>query len=595
MEIYDITKWRHRLVGIMNRTGAIVAPVGVLAALPVHLERGHYGMIAFGAGLWIYFLVSSLVKIKSHSIRASMLLGGIYIATIVFLYHLGPEHARPVWLFMCALGATFIFGLRAAFWAPLLSAYILFVVYLLRWNMSPQWAGEQIGDLTLWGMFIVNFLILTYIACLSVGYIILSLERALMKERLTKQRIIEEDQKLKEAVYALQNEIEERKKLEAQLEQSQKLEAIGRVTGSMAHDLNNILMPITAFADLAKYSLSTDQKEYEYMDHILNAARQARDLVGQVLNFSRQVTPADEVVSVSQIMEEVTQELQAGLSDRVKIIKEFMDESLLIFANKNAVHRVFMNIAKNAVDALNENDPTISFRTRVISSKELTDSYKVPLDSGSAEKFVEIEIADNGSGMDEKTAESIFEPFFTTKPYGKGTGLGLASAVRIVRAMSGHIRFKTELGKGTSFFITFPESSQVTEVVSQQLFKDGKSRRVFLVDDNEYSLLAIQQQLEQLGHQVRTATSSLEALEYIEQDPSACDCMITDWKMPKMNGVELVQEVRKKSPDLPVLIVTGHAEERILDDIDQLGKIRLLMKPFESDELEDAIYKVCEK
>jgi signal transduction histidine kinase len=450
----DRMPWRQRLVELLIAVGAIYAPIGLLAALPVHIYQASWATIAFGFGCWAFFLVLFFVRRGSYRLRAGLLLLVIYTAATVFLISLGPGYARPVWFTVCALIATLLFGMRAAVIAPLVSAAILLVVFLLSDPADPAWAGEHgVTAANTWTMFLANFVLLSYAGCLVVGAIIQTLERSLAEEQRVRRELAAEGQALQRAYDELQQQTAQRRWLESRLERAQRLEAIGSAAGTMAHDLNNMLMPIAAYSEMLKSRLADDPIGCEQLDKMLEAARRAEKLVGEVLAFGREIEPEQRPVPLAPLAEEVVGQLALEREPGLRAEVAAADRGVCALAEPTALHRALGNLARNGLAAMDTHG-LLRLEIELIEREALDQRWALQL--AGHQRYALIRVSDSGCGMDAETQQRAFEPFFTTKPGGAGTGLGLASVQRIVHAFGGLIEVDSTPGAGTTFTLVLP-------------------------------------------------------------------------------------------------------------------------------------------
>ncbi len=450
----DDLPWRQRLVELLIAVGAIYAPIGLLAALPVHIYQASWKTIAFGFGCWAFFLVLFFVRRGSYRLRAGLLLLVIYTAATVFLISLGPGYARPVWFTVCALIATLLFGMRAAVIAPLASAAILLLVFLLSDPADPAWAGEHgVTAANTWTMFLANFVLLSYAGCLVVGAIIQTLEQSLAEEQRVRRELAAEGRTLQRAYDDLQRQIAQRRWLESRLERAERLEAIGSAAGTMAHDLNNILMPISAYSEMLKARLADDPNGREQLDKVLEASRRAGELVAEVLAFGREIEPQQQPVPLAPLAEEVVGQLAIEQQPELRTEVAADDRSVCALGEPTALHRALGNLARNGVAAMDA-DGLLRLEIVLIERDALEERWALQLEAH--QRYALIRVSDTGCGMDSDTQQRAFEPFFTTKPAGAGTGLGLASVQRIVHAFGGLIEVESSPGAGTTFTLVLP-------------------------------------------------------------------------------------------------------------------------------------------
>lgn len=375
-----------------------------------------------------------------------------------------------------------------------------------------------------------------------------------------------------------------KEKLEEQLRQSMKMEAIGTLAGGIAHDFNNILTAIIGYADIGK--LHIERKCHEEacnvsidLDRLLEAAHRARDLVKQILTFSRQETPERHPVNLGEVINEALKLLRSSIPSSIEIRKQIAVSEELVLADSTKIHQVVMNLCTNGYHAMREGGGTLGIKlSEVIIDKDDPRVGNLHLSPG---PYFLLEVSDTGVGMPKSVQSRIFEPFYTTKKPHGGTGMGLAVVHGIVREHKGHITVYSEPGKGTTFRIYLPQivASAVKHVEQLQQQLPRGSEHILLVEDEDAVMELEQTMLENLGYQVSCCKSPIEAVKRVADDASRYDLVMTDMTMPKMNGAELAREVLREAPDMPVILCTGFSELINEEKAKILGIRRYVMKP----------------
>lgn len=384
-------------------------------------------------------------------------------------------------------------------------------------------------------------------------------------------------------------DITAQKKLEEQLRHSQKMEAMGTLAGGIAHDLNNILTPILGYSGLALTKLSAHDPLAADLQQVVKAAGRAKDLVQQILTFSRQAHQEKKSLQPHLVVTEALKLLRASLPSTLTIRQEIPSDCGAIMADPTQLHQIIMNLCTNAYHAMQETGGVLGVRLAKITIEQAS-SELAPGD------YVVIEVSDTGCGMDDKTLTHIFEPYFTTKAKGKGTGLGLSVVHGIVKSYQGHITVHSQPDKGTSFHVYLPritETPSSINAVCGETLATG-TERVLLVDDDEIISTMMQQILQSLGYQVSSYNNSLEALACIASDPMAFDLLITDMTMPNLTGYELAQKALAIRSNLPIILCTGFSELTSKEQAQALGIRAYLMKPVSLQELTRTVRKVLD-
>lgn len=372
-------------------------------------------------------------------------------------------------------------------------------------------------------------------------------------------------------------------KVEKHLQQSQRLEAIGTLAGGIAHDFNNILFPIIGLSEMMMEDFSPDSPEYENVKNIFKASMRGRDLVKEILSFSRASNQEMVPVSVQNILREALKLSRASIPASIEIKQDIQSDCGEIIAVPTQIHQITMNLITNAYHAIEPQKGIISV---VLEEMEFgpDDLIGSPLKPGF---YVKLSISDTGSGIDPSIMEKIYDPYFTTKAKDKGTGLGLAVVYGLVKDHQGDIKVYSELGKGTTVNVFFPivnRSSETALIKNDDDFKAG-TEKILVVDDEE-SIVAIEKQiLERRGYQVTTQTNSLKALEIFCANPNEFDLVVTDMTMPHLTGDQLARKLLSIKADLPIIICTGFSERLNADAAEQIGIKGFLMKPLTMREL----------
>ncbi len=374
------------------------------------------------------------------------------------------------------------------------------------------------------------------------------------------------------------HEENQRSKLETQLVQAQRLEAIGTLAGGIAHDFNNILAPIYGYAELAMFKLSTGGEIKNHLDEIFKAAHRAKELVQQILAFSRHEVQQQAPLDVHIVVKEALKLLRASIPATIEIHQNVDEHCGVVMANPTQIHQILMNLCTNAYHAMRENGGVlgVSLRSITIEAGNMVNAIDLP--SG---QYLRLEVSDTGYGMDEQTQARIFEPYFTTKTKDHGTGLGLSIAHGIVKSHGGRISVYSELGQGSTFHVYWP----VLETFTTKRISDSVAtlplgnERIILIDDEDATLKVEAVILKNLGYNVLSFANPSEALQCIKNNPAQFDLVITDMTMPRMTGVEVFQNIMTIRIDLPVILCSGFSEIINESKAREMGIKALVMKP----------------
>ncbi len=393
-----------------------------------------------------------------------------------------------------------------------------------------------------------------------------------------------------EQIVAFVLDITDRKSLEGQLRQAQKIEALGTLAGGIAHDFNNILGIIFGYAEMAMTGSSDSTSVTADIEQILRAAERAKELVKQILAFARPGSDENIPVKVSLIIKETMKMLRASLPTTIDI-RLNIDSQGIVMTAPTKIHQILMNLCTNAYHAMHEHGGTLTVSLDDVLLPTDADRLEKKLDS---RPYIKLSVADTGYGMDKTVMERIFDPYFTTKPIGEGTGLGLSVVHGIVKNLGGNIWVDSVKGMGSSFEVWLPmvqQSADVTTEYNKKPLPRG-NERVLLVDD-EISLLNVSKEiLKNLGYSITTETDSMAALELFKSDPYRFDLIITDQTMPNLTGFEMARQMLSVRAEMPIIICTGFSDLIDEDRAGLLGIRKLIMKPLDSNTLASAVRSV---
>ncbi|MFW6147243.1 MAG: PAS domain S-box protein [Thermodesulfobacteriota bacterium] len=384
---------------------------------------------------------------------------------------------------------------------------------------------------------------------------------------------------------------EEKRRLEAQLARAQRMEAVGTLAGGVAHDFNNILAAIVGYVELSMLHDIEDTVVKQNLKEVLMAGKRAKDLVNQILTFSRQSQNELKPVDITPIAKETLKLLRVSLPTSIEITQHLEADIGAIEANPTQIHQVLMNLCTNAAHALGEEGGSLE----VSITKVDIDAPPEPLDLDVGPgPYVKMSVRDTGHGMTSQVVEKIFDPYFSTKEKDKGSGLGLAVVHGIVKSHRGGIYVKSQPGMGTCFDVYFPRIEQKKELTNPetaQSFPAGHERVLF-VDDDQALVHIAAEMLSHLGYDVKTAMGSNEALEFFRANPKGFDLVITDMSMPNMMGDTLSKEIMRIRPDIPIILCTGFSERISEEKAKAIGIKDFLMKPLAMGDLARRIRSV---
>jgi PAS domain S-box-containing protein len=406
------------------------------------------------------------------------------------------------------------------------------------------------------------------------------------------ERVQQRTAELNDAYEELRVEVDKNKKTEEQLRQAHKLEAIGTLAGGIAHDFNNLLAAIMGFTEMVIEDLPEGGQEVKNLRHVLKSAHRGRDLVRQILAFSRKSDYVRGPMSLTPLITETIQLLRASIPSTIKIVFKTTAVLDTVLASPIEIQQMLMNLATNAALAMQDNGGTLEINLNDIDCQPDTSAFDLDIAPG---EYIQLAFKDSGSGMTPEVMKRIFEPFFTTREVGKGTGMGLAVVYGIVMDLHGTITVESEPGVGSHFRVLLPKiKSDVKSASMKPDDSPGGNEWILFLDDEELLVEWGQAVLTRLGYKVTSMTDSVEALKSFSADPSQFDLFITDQTMPGLTGIQLAREFLTLRRDIPIILFTGHSETVTPEEAQAAGIREFLMKPFGKQELAGAIRRVLD-
>ncbi|MGD9018163.1 MAG: PAS domain S-box protein [Desulfobacterales bacterium] len=385
----------------------------------------------------------------------------------------------------------------------------------------------------------------------------------------------------------------EKAKLRAQLRQAQKMEAIGTLAGGIAHDFNNILQAIIGYTEITMLQMAKGRDPKASLENILTASQRAKELINQILSFSRQSEQERKPIQINIIVKEVLKLIRASLPATIEIQGKNLNTQTVVEADPIQIHQVMMNLCSNAHHAMRQKGGVLEI---VMASVHIDEESAGKFTELSRGDYLKLTIRDTGMGIPPDHMERIFDPYFTSKEKGEGTGLGLAVVHGIVKSHQGAIQVESKVGEGTSFHLYFPaRDAPAIETQFEEDHHPHKGNERILFVDDEPTLAAIgQEMLETLGYKVETKTSSESALSLFRKSPDQFDLIITDLTMPSMPGDVMVQEMLKVRKNIPIILFTGYSDLLSQERFDELGIRDCLLKPLTRWDLATAVRKVLD-
>ncbi len=388
-------------------------------------------------------------------------------------------------------------------------------------------------------------------------------------------------------------DLTEKRELEAHLRQAQKLEAIGTMSGGIAHNFNNILSIILGNTELLMEDIPESTPARDNLEEIQTAAFRAREIVRQLLHFTHMTDPVREPVDIHDIVRETLVLLRSAIPSSIDMRHDIQEEPSYILADASQVKQMLINLCNNAAQAMpNGGLLEIAVKTEIPNAKVVH-----PNGNALSDRCIHLMVRDTGCGILPEHLERIFDPYYTTRGVGEGSGMGLAVVHGIVRKNGGTISVDSEVGKGTTFHVFFPvrSNNDPDPETPMEVPLQTEQERILLVDDEEAIVKITRQRLERLGYTVDSTTDAVEALERFRSDPDRFDLVITDLTMPRMTGEDLTQKILKIRRDIPVIVCTGFSDKIGTEKAKEIGATGYIQKPYDKRFLAQTVRKVLDK
>lgn len=389
------------------------------------------------------------------------------------------------------------------------------------------------------------------------------------------------------------NNAKQKEIMEAHFRQAQRMEALGTLAGGVAHDFNNILTAIIGYTDLTKLASQGNPHIQSYLGQLQSASLRAKNLVQQILSFSKQGNLEKRPVDISQVISEALGLIKGSIPSTIEMFQHINGDLGTVIANETQIHQVVMNLCTNACHAMEKAGGRleIDLVPVTITDKDITNYPDL-----TAGQYLKLVVIDTGHGIPADDIANIFEPYFTTKPMGEGTGLGLSTVHGIVKDHGGSIKVYSEVTAGTTFQIFLPlaESETIPSILSENTLRRG-SETILYVDDEKYLIDLGKELLEGLGYSVETRASSIDACEAFQVHPKKYDLIISDMTMPQLSGMDLAVRILEIRPDMPIILCTGFSTRLNTERLKDIGIKRVLMKPVTLMGLSGAVREVLDE
>ncbi len=568
----SIMRQREKILRYTLWATAVLASIAYVPSVAIAIQLQLWMLILVDTLAWIAVLILALWKTLPFKIKAVAFISNWTLFSFFLLWLVGPIGAGVAWLMVTPVMSALFFGYRGAVFSSIAMLLILVFYGILLQFHTPETSlfPFEPYDVLSWFGVSGSLLFLSMLSSLAIAQLLKGTEESLVDLEASRRQ--------------LAKALTEQKQLQEQLSHSQKLSALGTLSSGIAHDFNNLLSPILISSEEMRELLPTDSVEHKQIDTIIQSAERARNLVRRILSFSHNVSTDPYALEVAPVLREGVALLRSSTSANIEMSCQVLAEDACILADPDSLMQIVMNLGTNACSAMGAAGGILEFK----------------LYRSANEASIVLEVKDSGSGIPDSIRDQIFDPFFTTREPGKGTGLGLSIVHKLVTTFSGKISLVSEPGKGTCFTLEFPEVKKVKDHVpdvqlvadTQQQKKLPRSISILILDDEEMVRSTLRSVLVREGFNVTDTGNPSFALRQIKESPESADILITDFAMPGMTGLEVVEKLRESNPELPVLLVSGYLTIEQLDRVAALDIAGVLSKPFNRAAILERIYKL---
>jgi signal transduction histidine kinase/ActR/RegA family two-component response regulator len=548
---------------------------------------------------WFYSFYPGFLKNWQYLFAIDVVFAGILQVSIIWLGQSPDLH-----LYYVGIITILVFGyafIRLRFIFAVISCWLVMIMYILfAAFISPPSPNMLVfNSIVIFSISVIGMIICYMAEIDSRRNFFLSWLLEQEQEKVTnvnhmlEKRVTERtaelrlmNSELKREFKAHRKVIADKQLLEQQLRQAQKMEAIGTLAGGIAHDFNNILSAIIGFTELTLEDIPQDENLSDNLNEILIASGRAKDLINQILTFSRRSENELQPISLTLVAKEIVKLLRATLPTTIKIEQNFASDQL-IMADATQIHQLIMNLCTNANHAMQKDGGILSISVMEWDLDETDITNLTELRPG---RYLKLAVSDTGHGIPKNVLERIFDPFFTTKKNQEGTGLGLSVVHGIVKSQKGAIRVESHENIGTTFIIYFPivENSNF-QLEKSQTQSAGGSEHILMVDDEPAIIKAVSKMLTRLGYKVTSQTDSVKALEIFKKQPDQFDLVLTDLTMPQLTGEKMAAQIIELRPGIPIILCTGFSASTTKEELLTAGITTIVNKPIVKEKLAETI------
>lgn len=568
----DLPQHRARIVRLLLVGLALLGLVAYVPSVWAAVYADAWSIAILDTAVYLAILGVLAFGRNNYVLQAGVVVGVCFVLGIALSLMLGPTGGGPLWLLAAPIAAAILYDRRGALVA-LACVAAGAVLIPLAWRYWAVPSPSEAPTYLLWAVLSGNMLLLTGALTLAVTRLI----------------------------RGLQQEMAQRQRVESQLLQSEKLQAVGTLAAGIAHDFNNLLTPILSAAEMARQESAEGSNSRAALDSAIEAALTGRSLIARILAFSRPSGEGRSPIRAGEILNDAVRLLRASIPDSIAVNLEVEGDGLILIAPAE-VHQLVLNLGTNAWKAMPEGG-SLDFRLRALDSAEIEWHGR----SERPEAIIRLQVTDTGVGMAPEVASRVFDPFFTTNPE-RGSGIGLATVHGIVTSAGGQVRCESTPGAGTTFTLDLPvlrpdfRGSPAPHPIQAPTagavrgagargaaFDPDPDRHILLVDDDEAVRRVTRKLLERSGFPVSDVTDGPAALALLEQANGGISLVLSDLNMPGMNGLELAERVRARHPDVAVVLMSGLVDEALRGSAREAGVDGVVAKPFQLDELLEAV------